>query len=233
VPASRTPVLFDLDGTLVDTIDLLLQSMRFAFADRVGPSPTTPEWVAGIGTPLQTQLRAFATSDADLARLTDRYRTYQREHHDALTRCYAGALETVCHLSDQGHPLAIVTSKANDIAHRTAAHVGLTRFVPVIIGIESTTRHKPDPEPVRFALEQLGASERGAFFVGDSPHDIAAGNAAGVTTVAALWGAFSPEALDRAGPHHTLARIHDLPALIRGRSRRRSPGSNDPPGSGI
>ena len=225
--------MFDLDGTLVDTIDLLLQSMRFAFDERRGPCPTTEEWIAGIGTPLETQLRAFSTDDSDLARLTDRYRTYQRAHHDALTRCYGGALETVALLSARGHPLAIVTSKGNEIAHRTVTHVGLSPFVSVIIGVESTMRHKPDPEPVRVALERLGAPPGEAFFIGDSPHDIVAGNAAGVTTVAALWGAFSRAALDLAGPTHVLEQIGDLPALIHGGGAQSAGYSNDSTGPGI
>jgi pyrophosphatase PpaX len=207
-------VLFDLDGTLVDTIELLLSSMRHAFAEHSGPSPTTAEWVAGIGTPLATQLRVFAADEADLQRLTERYRSFQRAHHDRLTRCYDGVLDTVRQLSERGHPLAVVTSKANDIANRSIAHVGLASYFPIVVGVESTSRHKPDPEPVRFALGQLGVPASAAVFVGDSPHDIAAGNAAGVVTIAALWGAFSRTALERAAPDHMLDHIEGLPALL-------------------
>jgi pyrophosphatase PpaX len=213
-----SPVLFDLDGTLIDTIELLLQSMRHAFADRTAAGPSTAEWVAGIGTPLATQFRPWAVDDAELQRLTERYRSYQRAHHDRLTRCYPGVLDVVRGLSARGHPLAVVTSKANDIANRSIAHVGLADYFAVVVGVDSTTRHKPDPEPVRFALEQLGAEADTAFFVGDSPHDVNAGNAAGVATVAALWGAFSREALERARPAYVLERIDGLDHLLARRS---------------
>src|SRR5579862_5896790 len=160
-------ILFDLDGTLVDTIDLLLQSMRHAFEDYAGVPPSTEQWVAGIGTPLATQFRAFARDEDELQGLVARYRRYQQIHHDRLTRCYPGVLGVVRGLSDAGHRLAVVTSKADDMAHRTLAHVGLAPFFPLVVGVHATTRHKPDPEPVRFALAHLGAEPEGTFFVGE------------------------------------------------------------------
>lgn len=207
-------VLFDLDGTLVDTIALLLESVRHAFEGRSAAAPTTEDWIAGIGTPLASQMRPYAADEAELQALVERYRRYQREHHDRLTSCYADALATVRQLSEHGHPLAVVTSKASDIAMRTLTHVGLAPFFPVVVAVESTTRHKPDPEPVRFALEALGARASDAVFVGDSPHDMLSGNAAGVTTIGALWGPFARAELERAHAAYLIERISALPALL-------------------
>jgi len=117
-------------------------------------------------------------------------------------------------LSEQGHPLAVVTSKAADIATRTLTHVGLAPYFPVVVALESTIRHKPDPEPVRFALEALGARAADAVFVGDSPHDVLSGNAAGVMTIGALWGPFARAELERARASYLLDRIGNLPALL-------------------
>jgi len=86
-------VLFDLDGTLLDTIELLLASVGWAFRDRSGRVPTREEWIAGIGTPLASQMRVYAADERDLATLIDGYREYQRAHHDELTRAYADAIE--------------------------------------------------------------------------------------------------------------------------------------------
>jgi len=207
-------VLFDLDGTLLDTIDLLLASVRWAFRDRRGRVPTREEWVAGIGTPLASQMRVYATDDQDLATLIDGYREYQRAHHDELTRAYADAIETVVDLRKSGYRLGVVTSKASDIANRSLAFVGLDRYLDVMVGFDSTDRHKPDPEPVRYALDVLQVPPAEAVFVGDSPHDMYAGNAAGVVTVGALWGPFSRSALDPAAPRFYLDRIRDLPPLL-------------------
>ncbi len=211
----QSALLFDLDGTLVDTLELLLESMRHAFEEHPHP-PSTEDWIAGIGTPLATQLEVYARDKSDLQRLAERYRSYQRLNHDRLTRAYKGVVEVVATLHGRGHPMAVVTSKANDIANRTVRHVGLAPYLPLIVGVESTTRHKPDPEPVAFALGGLGVSADNALFVGDSPHDIAAGASAGVTTVAALWGIFRPEVLRAAGPYYELEDISGLPELVGG-----------------
>jgi pyrophosphatase PpaX len=211
----RTPpaVLFDLDGTLIDSIELLLSSSRHAFEGR-SRAPTTEEWVQGIGTPLVEQLRQFTDTEEEVALLLDRYRSYQREHHDRLTRCYDGVPDVVAELFDRGHPLAIVTSKASPIAHQSLAFVGLDQYFPVVVGFDETTRHKPDPEPVTVALSRLGVSAEHAVFVGDSPHDIHAGNAAGVITVAALWGPFDRETLAAAKPNHFIGCLPDLPGVL-------------------
>jgi len=210
-------VLFDLDGTLVDTIQLLLESVQYAFRDHAASGrrvPSQADWIAGIGTPLVTQLRPYVDDDAELAALVAGYRVYQGQHHDRLTRCYASTPDVVAALKARGHPLGIVTSKADEIARRSLAHVGLLEMMDVIVGADSTTRHKPDAEPVRLALQRLGYGPREAIFVGDSPHDVNAGNAAGVVTVAALWGPFDRTTLDAARPTHVIASITDLPALV-------------------
>lgn len=210
-------VLFDLDGTLVDTIQLLLESVRHAFRGRAASGarvPSEAEWIAGIGTPLVTQLRPYVAADEELAELVAGYREYQGEHHDRLTRCYDRTVEVVATLKRRGHPTAIVTSKSDEIARRTLAHVGLLGAMDVVVGADSTTRHKPDPAPVHLALERLGRPAEEAIFVGDSPHDILAGNAAGVATVAALWGPFDRATLDGARPSHVIGAITELPALV-------------------
>jgi pyrophosphatase PpaX len=207
-------VLFDLDGTLVDTIELLLSSVRHAFRGRTERVPSEAEWVAGIGTPLVSQLRPYAADDADLAELVAGYRDYQRLHHDRLTRTFPGVLETVAALRERGHPLAVVTSKGDDIANRSIGYVGLAPYLQTVVGCDSCTRHKPDPEPVRVALARLGYDPSEAMFVGDSPHDVTSGNAAGVVTAAALWGPFTRAMLEPSRPDFYLERITDLPPLV-------------------
>lgn len=211
-------VLLDLDGTLVDTLDLLLASARHAFQGRMARVPTDAEWRAGIGTPLHRQLEPFASGPADLDLLAAEYRAYQREHHDRLTILYPGVRAAIDTLHERGHPLAIVTSKSDEIAHRTLRHVGLADDIQVVVGADSSTRHKPDPEPVLVALERLGHSAGEAIFVGDAPFDIQAGVAAGVTTVGALWGFFTRDVLAAAGADFCLDTISELPELVERRS---------------
>jgi pyrophosphatase PpaX len=205
-------VLFDLDGTLVDTVGLILASVRHAFAGR--PGPTDAEWIAGIGQPLRVQLRAFARDEEDVEALLARYRDHQRAHHDAQTRRFDGAAEVLATIRAEGRSIGVVTAKLADTADRALRHVGLAPLVDVVVGADSCARHKPDPEPVRLALARLGRAPGEAVFVGDSPHDVAAGNAAGVVTVGALWGACTREALAAAAASHLLERLADLPALL-------------------
>jgi pyrophosphatase PpaX len=217
-------ILLDLDGTLVDTLELLLSASRHAFRDRAERVPTEAEWRAGIGTPLARQLAPYAADDAELAALVAGYRGYQHEHHDRLTRLYPGVREALGTLRDRGHPLGVVTSKSDAIAHRTLAHVGLAPWMAVVVGTESSARHKPDPEPVRVALAALGYAPHEALFVGDSPHDVQAGRAAGVVTVAAGWGFFDAATLADAAPDHTLDDVASLPALVERIARERTAG---------
>lgn len=207
-------VLFDLDGTLIDSIGLLLESVHHAFEGFGGRAPTEEEWVAGIGTPLATQLTAYCDSDEQLAAVTLRYRTFQRAAHDRITKAFPGTLEVLGSLAASGHPMAIVTSKSNEMMHRALDLTGIGPYMASTIGCDSCDLHKPDPFPVRMALQELACQETEAVFVGDSPHDINAGNSAGVVSIAALWGPFSRDQLQPANPVHFLDNISDLPALV-------------------
>jgi pyrophosphatase PpaX len=207
-------VLFDLDGTLIDSIELILNSAKHAFRDFDGHVPTDAEWLTGVGIPLVTMFERYARSHAERDALIAKYREYQFAHHDRLVRCYDTVIETVDLIRAAGHPAAIVTSKTTTLAKRGLDHVGLGPHFDVIIGCDRCERHKPDPEPVRIALEELGYQADDAVFVGASVHDMHAGNAAGVTTIAALWGPFSREDLVASQPRHYLERMADLPSLL-------------------
>jgi pyrophosphatase PpaX len=208
-------LLFDLDGTLADSIALLLAAFRHTFAvHRPHATPTDQQWIAGIGTPLISQMRGFVDSEEMAQQMILTYREFQRTRHDEMLREFDGVGETLALLKSRGHPMALVTSKSNDLAHRALDWLHLTDHIDVVVGMDSTERHKPDPEPVHFALAALGAAPADALFLGDSPHDIAAGNAAGVASVAARWGPFSRTVLEQARPTWLLEHIRELPALV-------------------
>ena len=210
-------VLFDLDGTLIDSIELILASMRYAFAKCRAPVPTDAEWLTGVGTPLRTMFQRYASDDAEIDRFIAAYREHQFANHDGLVRSYDQVEATVACLAKNGHPLAVVTSKTEALARRGLEHVGIMKYFATIIGCDTCQRHKPHPEPVLTALDRLGYSPKEAVFVGDSVHDVASGNAAGVLTIAALWGPFSREQLAVACPDRYLERIGELPQLLAGR----------------
>ncbi len=206
-------VLFDLDGTLVDSIGLLIASMEYAFDGR-SRRPSVPEWTAMIGTPLDAMLGHWAEGPGDVERLRARYREHQLEHHDRMVSAYPGTVDAVRELHAAGVALAVVTSKMEVGARRALRLIDVEHCFSAVIGIEATTRHKPEPEPVLHALERLAIPAMRAVFIGDSTHDMYAGAAAGVTTAAALWGPYSREQLEPSRPGHWLSGVHEVTPLV-------------------
>ena len=148
-------VLFDLDGTLVDSIALLLASMKHTFQGRPR-QPTDAEWIEGLGTPLPKQLTPYVESDEDRERLVNRYRTFQLENHDRLMAHYEGVIDTLALLYQRGHPMGVVTSKGNMMMERGLKFIGADDYIEVAIGYDSVHIHKPDPYPVRAAAREAG-----------------------------------------------------------------------------
>ncbi|MFT3916160.1 MAG: HAD-IA family hydrolase [Anaeromyxobacteraceae bacterium] len=213
--SSRAPIaiLFDLDGTLVDTIPFILASVRHAF-EGYGRCPTDAEWIAGIGTPLRDQLTGFARDPSDVDRLFDRYRAFWVAEHDARTRAFPGAVEVVTGFAAAGHPLGIVTAKLEAGALRTLRHVGLLPHLGAVVGADSAPRAKPFPDPVLVALARLERAPAEAVLVGDSVHDLEAARAAGVFSIAATWGACTRETLATARPDAWADDVRALPDVV-------------------
>jgi pyrophosphatase PpaX len=210
--AAKGAVLFDLDGTLIDSIELILRSAEYALAKCGTACPTRAEWLEGVGRPLPTMFARFAPSPADVDRLILAYREFQNANHDELVRAYPGVPEMLEGLAE--YRLGIVTSKTGVLATRGLEHTGIARHFETIVGMDSCQRHKPHPEPVQIALERLGVGPEQAWFVGDSVHDMESGNAAGVTTVGALWGPFSAEDLAPSRPARLAPRASDVLSIV-------------------
>ncbi|HEY3288135.1 MAG TPA: HAD-IA family hydrolase [Gemmatimonadaceae bacterium] len=207
-------LLFDLDGTVVDSIELIVQAAVHAFDGREGPRPTREEWVALIGTPLAPMLRRWAHDEDDVKFLWDRYRAYQVEHHDRLVSPYPGVVELIRRLHARGHAMAVVSSKVEAGIRRSLDYIGVTDCFGALIGIEATEKHKPDPEPVLLALERLGVTATHAWFIGDSPHDVYAGHAAGVKTIGVLTGPYDRATMEAARPTHLVETLVEMEPLI-------------------
>ena len=193
-------VLFDLDGTLLDSIELIVQAFRHMMIRHHGEAPDEAVWLRGIGTPLVDQIAELADGSDQAVEMLLTYRAYCIENHDAVVSSYAGMPEIVRALHGQGMKLGIVTSKRHEGAQRGLRSMGLQDLFPVVLGVDDVARSKPHPEPVLQALRMLDADAETAVFVGDSTHDMACGRAAGVRTAAVLWGPFSRASLERHEP---------------------------------
>ncbi len=196
--------LFDLDGTLIDTIELILTSYRHTIQAHRGSVPSDEAWLQGLGTPLWAQFRAWTDDEAEIEAMVATYRAHNLTHHDRLVREYPGVREAVTMLKARGRRLGVVTSKMRRGALRGLSCCGYDGTFETLVCADDVERHKPDPEPVYRALAALDADPERAVFIGDSPHDMASGRAAGVATAAVLWGPFAREALETHEPDHWL-----------------------------
>jgi len=207
-------ILFDLDGTLIDSTRLILESYRHTMRIHRGRTLPDSEWIEGLGTPLRVQFRRFTSDEDEVQRMIATYREWNLANHDAMVRAFPGAPETVRDLKTGGAKLAIVTSKNRHGVERGLAVCGFDGLFDTLVTSDDLAASKPDPAPVLAALDLLGAAADATLFVGDSPHDIAAGRDAGTRTAACLWGPFDRERLAAERPDYYLRRIQELPGLV-------------------
>ena len=196
---SYSTVIFDLDGTLIDTVPLIVASHRHALATVLGRELPEEELREGIGRPLLEQMRVF---DEERAReLFDVYREFNHRVHDEYVTAFPGMLALCDDLRARGVPVAVATSKMLDAVVLAYGIVpGLEERIDAMVTIENTKTHKPGPEPIEHALELLGRPKHGAVYVGDAVSDMLAARAAGVGAVGVTWGAFSYEGLAAVEP---------------------------------
>jgi len=200
-------VLCDFDGTLVDTTEMIHQSMKHATSSVLGREDIPRETLlANVGRPLPRQMELIDAENAEL--LLEAYRSHHEQHHDTLIGEFPGVEESLARLGSAGIKVAVVTSKRRlSVEMALKNFPGLRNVVDRFVTLEDTTEHKPNPEPLLRALELLGVSKERAAYVGDSPFDVEAAKAAGLASVAVSWGAFSEDRLREAEPDHLVTDI--------------------------
>jgi pyrophosphatase PpaX len=204
-------VLFDLDGTLIDSGAIILASMKHAATTVLGREIPDAELAAAIGGPgLIAQMRALDASRVD--ELVEVYSAHNVTLHDGLEAC-VGIEDVLETLHGEGRRLGIVTAK-RQVTVRLAFEVlpQLERYFDVVVGSDDTERHKPDPQPILLALERLGAPPATAAYVGDSPFDIRAAKAAGVAAIGVTWGGI--HSAERLGEEEPDALVDDAEELL-------------------
>lgn len=208
-------LLLDLDGTLIDSEELILASYRHTMRVHRGETPPDSAWKGSMGRPLHDQLREFAEDDAQVREMVRTYREHNRDVHDDLLRPFPGVRDAVERIRTGGYRLGIVTSKLRDPALQGLRVCGYPRdWFEVVVAADDVHRHKPDPEPVRTALDHMGEQPSRALFVGDSVHDLRAGRAAGTGTGAALWGPYGRRDLAPGQPDHWLENVTELERIL-------------------
>lgn len=194
-------LLFDLDGTLLNTNNLVLESLKYTIKTHLGKKVEESSLYKYFGQPLVKIMEDLDKEQA--GKMVDTYREYSAIKHDNLTEVFPQVPETLKELKEKGIPIAVVTSKIKPLAYRGLGLFNLEEFINVCVAYEDTDRHKPDPAPVIKAIDLLGIGNSSAevIMVGDSPYDIMCANNAGVTSAAVKWSLHPPEVLQACNPN--------------------------------
>ena len=206
-------VLFDLDGTVIDSGAIILASMRHAAKEVLGTEVPDEELMAAVGGPgLEAQMRAIAPDRVE--ELVSVYRTHNEPLHQGLV-CCAGIEDVLVRLKDEGRRLGIVTAKRRATVELAFAQIPIEHLFETVVGGDETERHKPDPEPLLLALDRLGARADEAAYVGDAPFDVKAAKAAGLFSVAVTWGGIhARERLEAEEPDAVVGTAEELYGVL-------------------
>ena len=179
-------VLFDLDGTVVDSGGIILASMRHATRTVLGREISDQALMAAVGGPgLEHQMRALGPDHVE--ELIRAYREHNEPLHDELRVC-VGMDDVLVALKEQGRKLGIVSAKRRRTVELAFANVAVGHLFDVVVGGDAHERKKPEPDLLLLALDRLGADPATAAYVGDSPFDMQAAKSAGMHAVGVTWG---------------------------------------------
>lgn len=205
-------VLFDLDGTLIDTNGLIIESFKYTIMKHLNKKIEDEDIVKYFGEPLLTTLGRYDKDNAGI--LCDTYRSFNNIKHDEMVREIDGVFETLSKLGEMGIKLAVVTSKRRSMAEKGLELFKLKEYMTAIVTPEDTKSHKPNPEPALKACEILGVDPSEAIMVGDSHYDILCGRNAGTKTCVVKYTALPLEELLSYKPDYAVDNISELVGIV-------------------
>ncbi len=205
-------VLFDLDGTLIDTNELIIASFTHTIEKYADRPYTREEIIDFIGPPL---IDSFQKVNPDLVEeMMATYREHNYAHHEQYVEAYPTVVETINELKQAGLKLGIVTTKLSDTAKLGLKITGMDQLFDVLIGLDDVENAKPHPEPILKAMNLLHANPMTTLMVGDNYHDIEAGHNAGVKTAGVAWSLKGRKVLEKHDPDYMLEEMRDLLAIV-------------------
>jgi phosphoglycolate phosphatase len=182
--------IFDLDGTLIDSLpDLADATNKMRQSFRLPPfAPEDVRKLVGQGARSLVERALPGVSLEKIEEGLGIFLDYNLAHIADKTRLYPGVFETLQALELQGIPLSVLSNKNVALCREVLSRLGIARFFPTVFGADSFPFRKPSPEPVLAILKELKVATRGCVLVGDSINDMAAGKGAGVVTVGCSYG---------------------------------------------
>lgn len=194
----KKAVIFDLDGTLLNT-DLLIKKSFIHTFEKYKPGYTLSEkeLLSFLGPSLYDTFSCYFPQSM-VQELIAYYRQYNVSHHEEFVTIYPGVKDTLQYLREQGYPLAVVTTKMKEVAYIGLNLFGLTDYFDIVIGHDDVSRSKPDPEGIDMVLDKLGLKE--GYYVGDNVTDILAGKNAKIKTIGVKWSPKGYELMAKENP---------------------------------
>ena len=210
-------VLFDFDGTLANTIDLIVATFEHTCDTALGFKPARQRIVDTIGLPLGDALELLSDihEEERILELRQIYGAFNAANHDIMIKPIPGVTELLPKLKERGIKLAVVTSKKAYMLERGMQCLGMLPYIDTTVSVLDTERGKPAPDPMLLACERLGLAPREFLCVGDSPFDLQSGNASGCVTVSVEYTQLNwQNLLEQGKPDYTIAHPLDLLKLI-------------------
>lgn len=178
-------ILFDLDGTLIDTNRLIIDTFKYTYKQQLGIDVSEKEILLHFGEPLLTTLERYSKDKAK--EMFEVYIKYNESVHDELVKLCSGVIECLEQLKQMGYKMAVVTSKRKVAAIRGLKLFDIEKYFEFMVAVEDTTKHKPEPEPILEALKKFNAHPKEAIMIGDSIFDIESARNAKVDSVLVKW----------------------------------------------
>ncbi len=205
-------VLFDFDGTLVDTNELIISSFLHTLEIYTPGQYNREDVLPFIG---PTLVETFSKiNEAKTEEMVKTYRAFNISNHDYLIREFEGVYETISTLKDKNFKLGIVTTKMLKVTMMGLQLTKMDKFFDTIIALDHVTHPKPNPEPIFKALERLGSVPANTIMVGDNYHDVLAGKNAGTKTAGVAWAIKGRESLEIHHPDYILDNMGDLLPIL-------------------
>jgi pyrophosphatase PpaX len=217
--SSLQAVLFDLDGTLIDSIDHIVDCWQYTVRTVLGYEIAREQVLPTIGRHLLTCFEEIAPGRS--GELYNVYRDYEYDAHDRRIKLVPGTREALDGLKALGVRLGLVTSKGLEIANRGLALFDLGDYFDTLVTREDTERHKPHPDPLLVGAQRLGVVPERTVYVGDSSVDVLAGKAAGMVTAWVAWGADKPGSVDGVQPDYVITAMDEVVTLVRGQGQEK------------
>lgn len=212
-----TTLLFDFDGTLLDTNELIIQTFEHVLGKHYPGKYDRKDILPFLGPSLNETFSLIDPKRTD--QFIGEYREWNINHHDELSHEFDGVSETLRQLKDEGYKIAIVSTKKNHMIYKGIELLEVGNIFDEVIGFDDVLKVKPNPEPILLALERLNTDRTEALMIGDNYHDIVGGQNAGVKTAGVAWTSKGEDFLTKYNPDYMLHKMSDLLPILHGEKR--------------